>query len=58
KPHQCPLCGGIFQRPEHLKRHMRSHSSEKPFECDECGKKFNRADNMKAHQRKLHGRDI
>jgi predicted RNA-binding Zn-ribbon protein involved in translation (DUF1610 family) len=55
KLHQCPLCGSIFQRPEHLKRHMRSHSSEKPFECDECGKKFNRADNMKAHQRKMHG---
>lgn len=52
--HACPLCGGVFQRPEHLKRHMRSHSSEKPFECEECGKKFNRADNMKAHQRKLH----
>lgn len=56
KTHSCPLCGGVFQRPEHVKRHMRSHSSEKPFDCDECGKKFNRADNLRAHLRKIHGK--
>lgn len=56
KQHVCPLCGGVFQRPEHVKRHMRSHSSEKPFECDECGKKFNRPDNLRAHGRKIHGK--
>ncbi|ODV94101.1 hypothetical protein PACTADRAFT_22902, partial [Pachysolen tannophilus NRRL Y-2460] len=50
----CPLCGGKFQRPEHVKRHMRSHSSEKPFVCGVCNKKFNRNDNMKAHERKIH----
>lgn len=55
KGHVCPLCGGVFQRPEHVKRHMRSHSSEKPFECGECLKKFNRADNLRAHLRKIHG---
>ncbi|ONH65480.1 Cell wall integrity transcriptional regulator CAS5 [Cyberlindnera fabianii] len=60
KVHSCPLCNAIFQRPEHVKRHMRSHSSEKPFVCDEpgCGKRFNRGDNMKAHLRKIHGRDV
>jgi uncharacterized Zn-finger protein len=52
--HSCPLCGGVFQRPEHVKRHMRSHSSEKPFQCEECGKKFNRTDNLRAHLRKKH----
>ncbi|CCH43065.1 Zinc finger protein [Wickerhamomyces ciferrii] len=60
KVHACPLCAAVFQRPEHVKRHMRSHSSEKPYVCDEpgCGKRFNRGDNLKAHLRKIHQRPI
>lgn len=56
KNHECPLCGLRFQRPEHVKRHMRSHSKEKPFHCDQpnCGKRFNRSDNLKAHLKKIH----
>lgn len=56
KLHECPLCHSTFQRPEHVKRHMRSHSSEKPFLCTQpnCGKRFNRNDNLKAHLRKIH----
>lgn len=47
----------MFQRPEHVKRHLKSHSSEKPFECQmpNCGKRFNRKDNLKAHLKKIHG---
>ncbi|CAK7909138.1 hypothetical protein CAAN3_10S04874 [[Candida] anglica] len=58
KKHPCPLCDSRFQRPEHVKRHMKSHSKEKPFECDEpeCGKRFNRKDNLKAHLKKIHKR--
>jgi uncharacterized C2H2 Zn-finger protein len=57
KKHACPICDSRFQRPEHVKRHMKSHSSEKPFECDQpdCGKRFNRKDNLKAHLKKIHG---
>lgn len=56
KKHACPLCFARFQRPEHVKRHMKSHSLEKPFECDQpnCGKRFNRKDNLKAHLKKIH----
>ncbi|KAG7785796.1 hypothetical protein KL910_000571 [Ogataea haglerorum] len=56
KTHECPLCHSRFQRPEHVKRHMRSHSSEKPFVCpqEKCGKRFNRNDNLKQHLRKIH----
>ncbi|ODV59181.1 C2H2-type zinc finger protein ASCRUDRAFT_16582, partial [Ascoidea rubescens DSM 1968] len=52
----CPLCKARFHRPEHVKRHLRSHSSEKPFHCDQpgCNKRFNRNDNLKAHLRKIH----
>ncbi|QPG73300.1 hypothetical protein FOA43_000610 [Brettanomyces nanus] len=57
KIHECPLCHSRFQRPEHVKRHMRSHSSEKPFACPQldCCKRFNRKDNLKQHLRKIHG---
>lgn len=60
KLHNCPLCGSSFHRPEHVKRHLRAHSSEKPFQCDEpdCGKRFNRLDNMRAHLRKIHHKNI
>ncbi|RLV93283.1 Cell wall integrity transcriptional regulator CAS5 [Spathaspora sp. JA1] len=60
KKHKCPICESRFQRPEHVKRHMKSHSSEKPFQCDEpnCGKRFNRKDNLKAHLKKIHGRHL
>ena len=28
KKHKCPICESRFQRPEHVKRHLKSHSSE------------------------------
>lgn len=56
KKHKCPLCLARFQRPEHVKRHLKSHSTDKPFECDfpNCGRRFNRKDNLKAHLKKIH----
>lgn len=60
KVHECPLCHMKFQRPEHVKRHMLSHSSEKPFACPEpgCNKRFNRNDNLKQHLRNIHKKKI
>ncbi|PVH16795.1 uncharacterized protein CXQ87_004351 [Candidozyma duobushaemuli] len=60
KKHKCPLCLARFQRPEHVKRHLKSHSTDKPFQCDEpdCGRRFNRKDNLKAHLKKIHGKIV
>ncbi|EMG48269.1 hypothetical protein G210_1179, partial [Candida maltosa Xu316] len=54
KKFECPICKSRFQRPEHVKRHLKSHTSEKPFQCTECQKRFNRKDNLKAHLKKIH----
>lgn len=39
---KCSICHSTFRRPEHLKRHFRSHTKEKPFECAQCGRHFSR----------------
>ncbi|OTB16699.1 hypothetical protein K445DRAFT_58539 [Daldinia sp. EC12] len=38
--YQCPRCPSSFKRPEHLKRHQRSHDGHKPFVCSICLKRF------------------
>ncbi|PSN70664.1 hypothetical protein BS50DRAFT_570193 [Corynespora cassiicola Philippines] len=42
-------CERSFGRPEHLKRHLKTHSGEKPFECLICDRPFNRRDNCHDH---------
>ncbi|KAG5437704.1 hypothetical protein PCANB_000741 [Pneumocystis canis] len=53
KTHICDICNKRFKRYKHLKRHERSHTSEKPFQCSikECGRWFSRSDNLRAHLR-------
>lgn len=43
-------CEMAFNRPEHLKRHEKSHTKEKPFGCNICNKWFSRSDNLKTHR--------
>ena len=48
-PCQKPGCTKVFQRAEHLNRHMKTHSGEKHFTCPICDRDFNRNDNRGAH---------
>ncbi|KAJ2082504.1 hypothetical protein H4R24_001530 [Coemansia sp. RSA 988] len=47
-------CAALFKRPEHLKRHMLTHTQVRPFRCEArgCGKRFSRRDNYTTHARK------
>lgn len=47
------MCGRLFKRLEHLKRHWRTHTLERPYACNICAKRFSRSDNLAAH-RKTH----
>ena len=33
---KCPVCGKGFKKSMYLKRHLKSHSSEKPYKCNIC----------------------
>ncbi|KAJ1951708.1 hypothetical protein EC988_003954 [Linderina pennispora] len=47
-------CAASFKRPEHLKRHMLTHTQIRPFKCTAggCGKRFSRRDNYITHCKK------
>ncbi|EMC97010.1 hypothetical protein BAUCODRAFT_130293 [Baudoinia panamericana UAMH 10762] len=53
KSHSCPIpmCGRLFKRLEHLKRHVRTHTQERPYLCTLCNKAFSRSDNLAQHKR-------
>lgn len=52
-PHTCPYCSRNFKRPEHLRRHCRTHTKEKPFVCS-CGAAFTRTDLLRRHEKLAH----
>lgn len=54
RSHICGVCGRLFARREHVRRHVLSHTGEKPFKCADCARKFARRDLLSRHRKKLH----
>lgn len=46
----CPLCYKSYKRPEHLRRHLISHSTDQPYVCSNCTSSFQRSDVLRRHQ--------
>ncbi|XP_023694990.1 zinc finger protein 513 [Paramormyrops kingsleyae] len=51
KAFSCASCPFITQYPNHLARHMKTHSGEKPYKCPECDYASAHFDNLKRHHR-------
>ena len=47
----CLYCGKLFDRQDHMVRHVRIHTGEKPWSCGICGRRFNTKGNVKTHEK-------
>lgn len=47
--YQCGICKEQYSRPDHLIRHVRTHTKQRPFVCALCSKAFARQDLLKRH---------
>ena len=47
--YQCAICKEQYSRPDHLIRHVRTHTKQRPFVCTICTKAFARQDLLKRH---------
>ncbi|KIW18811.1 hypothetical protein PV08_03100 [Exophiala spinifera] len=45
----CPVCGTIYSRIDHLRRHLAAHTDDFPHSCQLCNKRFKRRDVLKRH---------
>lgn len=52
----CRHCERTYSRPEHLQRHLLSHSSRSPHQCHYCRKSFKRKDVLDRHVSTCSGR--
>ncbi|OWO98568.1 hypothetical protein B2J93_2886 [Marssonina coronariae] len=47
--HQCRICHRVYERADHLNRHLKSHDNARPYQCHHCQKRFNRVDLLTRH---------
>lgn len=54
--YRCAVCLKCYKRPEHLRRHEGSHSTERRHRCDRCASAFQRADALTRHLKTCNGK--
>lgn len=45
----CSICGKIFKKVSHVKRHELCHEVNRPFKCSQCPKRFNTESLLNEH---------
>lgn len=51
----CQVCGKVFSKRDHLRRHEATHSEIRPHKCHLCQSTFKRKDKLTAHLSTNHG---
>lgn len=54
----CGTCFKSYKRPEHLRRHLLSHSTWRPYVCTTCKSSFQRSDVLRRHQQTCDGSTV
>ena len=52
---KCGVCGTLFARIWHLRRHIKLHYGYKPHACPSCPKTFARAEHLRKHMHRHTG---
>ncbi|XP_041372535.1 uncharacterized protein LOC121385813 [Gigantopelta aegis] len=55
---KCAICQREFSDRNTMKKHVKSHSSEKPYECQTCGRRYQYSWNLKIHEKSAHTGDM
>ncbi|XP_075924192.1 uncharacterized protein LOC142925137 [Petromyzon marinus] len=48
-PYKCNVCGQMFLKQLHLRKHLQKHDAERPNRCDLCGSAFRYLSDLMCH---------